>query len=196
METHRKMISVFGGSQCAPDSPEYGVAYEIGRRLSEAGYSVCTGGYQGAMAATSRGAFEVGGHVVGITMSQLTSRVNDYLTEIRPTMDFYGRLQGLIRDSDGFIAVRGGIGTLVEVTLVWNKLTTNVLPPRPMVLVGRDIWMPWLESCQATLAVHSHHIEHLTVVDTAAEAVAAIMAHPAQSPTGTIAAANPVQLAA
>jgi len=174
METNRKMISVFGGSQCAPDSTEYVVAYEIGRRLSESGYTVCTGGYQGTMAAASRGAFEVGGHVVGITMSQLTSRVNDYLTEIRPTVDFYGRLQGLIAHSDGYIAVRGGIGTLVEVTLVWNKLTTNVLPPRPMVLVGRDIWIPWLESCQATLAVHSHHMKFLTVVDTAEEAVIAI----------------------
>lgn len=171
------MISVFGGSQCAPDSPEYEVAYEIGRRLSEAGYSVCTGGYQGTMAAASRGAFEAGGHVVGITMSQLTSRVNDYLTEVRPTIDFYGRLQGLIQHSDGFIAVRGGVGTLVEVTLVWNKLTTNVLTPRPMVLVGRDVWIPWLESCQATLAINQHHLEHLTVVDTAAEAVAAVACH-------------------
>jgi uncharacterized protein (TIGR00725 family) len=175
METQRRMISVFGGSQCTPDSPEYGVAYEIGRRLSEAGCTVCTGGYQGTMAAASRGAFEVGGHVVGITMSQLTSRVNDYLTEVRPTIDFYGRLQGLISDSDGFIAVRGGIGTLVEVTLVWNKLTTNVLPPRPMVLVGRDIWIPWLESCQATLAINPRHIEYLTIVDSAAEAVLAVM---------------------
>src|SRR3569833_2936127 len=174
METIRNLISVFGGAQCTPDSTEYGVAYEIGRRLCEAGYTVCTGGYQGTKAAASRGAFEVGGHVVGITMSQLTSRVNDYLTEIRPTVDFYGRLQGLIAHSDGYIAVRGGIGTLVEVTLVWNKLTTNVLPPRPMVLVGRDIWTPWLESCQATLAVHPHHLKYLTVVDTAEEAVAAV----------------------
>jgi len=127
------------------------------------------------MAAASRGAYEVGGSVVGITMSLLTSPVNDYLTENRPTMDFYGRLQGLIRDSDGYIAVRGGIGTLVEITLVWNKLTTNVLPPRPLVLVGSDIWLPWLAACQATLAVQPHHLDHLIIVDTAAEAVAAVV---------------------
>lgn len=196
METHKKMISVFGGSQCSPDSLEYGTAYEIGRRLSEAGFSVCTGGYQGTMAAASRGAYEVGGHVVGITMSQLTSRVNDYLTEVRPTIDFYGRLQGLIADSDGFIAVRGGIGTLVEVTLVWNKLTTNVLPPRPLVLVGRDVWLPWLDACRATLAVQPHHLERLTVVDTAAEAVAAMIGGISHTPPGSLENANPVGLAA
>jgi hypothetical protein len=196
METHRKMISVFGGSQCTPDSPEYGVAYEIGRRLSESGFTVCTGGYQGTMAAASRGAFEAGGPVVGITMSQLTSRVNDYLTEIRPTMDFYGRLQGLIRDSEGYIAVRGGIGTLVEVTLVWNKLTTNVLPPRPLVLVGRDIWLPWLDACQGTLAIHPHHLQYLAVVDTPAEAVAAVMGQSQQTRSDSLPNANPVELAA
>jgi uncharacterized protein (TIGR00730 family) len=169
------MISVFGGSQCTPDSLEYREAHEIGRKLAQAGYTVCTGGYQGAMAAASRGAYEAGGPVVGITMSQLTSRVNDYLTEIRPTVDFYGRLQGLIADSEAYIAVRGGIGTLVEVTLVWNKLTTNVLPPRPLILVGLDVWLPWLEACQSTLAVQPHHLDYLVVVNSPSEAVAAIM---------------------
>jgi uncharacterized protein (TIGR00730 family) len=174
-ETHGRMVSVFGGSQCRPDSPECREAFQIGRRLAEAGYTVCTGGYQGTMAAASRGAYESGGGVVGITMSQLTSPINEYVTHIRPTTDFYGRLQGLIKDSDAFIAVRGGIGTLVEVTLVWNKLTTRVLSPRPLILVGREVWLPWLEACQATLAIGPDLIDHLQVVDSAAEAVAAIV---------------------
>lgn len=169
------MISVFGGSQCTPDSPEYREAYEIGQRLAEAGYAVCTGGYQGAMAAASRGAYEAGGAVVGITMSQLTSRVNDFITEVRPTADFYERLQGLIANSDAYVAVRGGIGTLVEITLVWNKLTTKILPSRPLILVGLDVWLPWLAACQATLAVQPQHMNHLIVVNSPAEAVAAII---------------------
>ena len=170
------MISVFGGSQCRPGDREYEEAHEIGRRLAEAGYVVCTGGYQGTMAAASQGAFEAGGAVVGVTMAQLTSRVNDYLTETRPTRDFYERLQALIVDSAGFIVLRGGIGTVVELTLVWNKLTTGILTPRPLALVGRDIWEPWLAACAATLAVAPKHLEYLTLVDTPAEAVAAIVA--------------------
>jgi uncharacterized protein (TIGR00730 family) len=169
------MISVFGGAQCPPESVEYQQAHEIGRLLAESGYAVCSGGYQGAMAAASHGAYEAGGAVVGITLSLLTSRVNDYLTEVRPTSDFYGRLQGLIRDSSGYIAVRGGIGTLVEVTLVWNKLTTHVLSERPLVLVGRAIWEPWLNACRATLAIDCRHLEYVTVVDTPEEAVAAVI---------------------
>ncbi len=169
------MISVFGGSQCRPGDREYEEAHEVGRRLAEAGCVVCTGGYQGTMAAASQGAFETGGAVVGVTMSQLTSRVNDFLTETRPTRDFYERLQALIVDSAGFVVLRGGIGTLVELTLVWNKLTTGILSPRPLVLVGRDVWEPWLASCAAALAVEPRHLEYLTLVETPEEAVTAIV---------------------
>lgn len=168
------MISVFGGAQCRPGDREYEEAHEVGRRLAEAGYIVCTGGYQGTMAAASQGAFEAGGSVVGVTMAQLTSRVNDFLTETRPTRDFYERLQALIVDSSGFVVLRGGVGTLVELTLVWNKLTTGILTPRPLVLVGRDLWEPWLTACAQALAVEPEHLAFLTVVDTPEEAVAAI----------------------
>ena len=175
------MISVFGGAYCRAGDREYEEARAVGRLLAGAGYVVCTGGYQGTMAAASQGASEAGGAVVGVTMAQLTSRVNEFLTETRPTQDFYERLQALIVDSAGFVVVRGGVGTLVELTLVWNKLTTGILAPRPLVLVGRDIWQPWLDACAATLAVEPKHLAFLTLADTPAEALAAIQAGTQQS---------------
>lgn len=171
METAGPIISVFGGSQCSPRSEEWSQAREVGRLLASAGFAVCTGGYQGAMAAASQGAREAGGHVIGITLTQLTSQTNGYLTEERSTENFYQRLQGLIQDSAGYIAMRGGVGTLVEVTLVWNKLMTRALPPRPLVLVGCDTWQPWLDACARTLAVTPQHLALVSVVDTPAEAV-------------------------
>ena len=128
-----------------------------------------------------RGRSRPGGRVVGVTMAGLTSRVNDYLTETRPTADFYERLQELILHSAGYIVLRGGIGTLVELTLVWNKMTTRVLAPRPLVLVGRAVWEPWLAACQATLAVEAKHLAFLTLVDTPEEAVAAVAEKPGKN---------------
>ncbi len=170
----QKIVTVFGGSQCGPESREWQQAYEIGRLLAEAKYTVCSGGYQGAMSAVSQGAHKAGGSVIGVTLSLLTAAINPYLTDERPTSDFYTRLQGLIQDSVGYIAVRGGVGTLVEITLVWNKIMTGALPPRPLILVGRETWQPWLDACQATLAVEQKHLDLLTVVGTPAEAMTII----------------------
>jgi len=49
------MISVFGGAYCRAGDREYEEARDIGRLLAGAGYVVCTGGYQGTMAAASQG---------------------------------------------------------------------------------------------------------------------------------------------
>ncbi len=172
METSTPIVSIFGGSQCSPNSEEWSQARELGGLLADAGFAVCTGGYQGTMAAASQGARESGGHVIGVTLTQLTSQINDYLSEERSTENFYARLQGLIQNSAGYIAVRGGVGTLVEVTLVWNKLMTRALPPRPLVLVGRETWLPWLNACSRTLPVEPRHLALVSVVDTPAQAVA------------------------
>jgi len=55
-----KTIAVFGSSRREENSVFYREAYELGRALAEAGYAVLSGGYNGAMAAVSRGAAEAG----------------------------------------------------------------------------------------------------------------------------------------
>jgi uncharacterized protein (TIGR00725 family) len=91
--------------------------------------------------AASRGAHERGGRVIGVTMNQFKSEPNRYLTEKIPSAHFYERLQRLITQSVGYIALRGGMGTVTEISLVWNKMQTRVLEPRPLVLLG-DCWPP------------------------------------------------------
>ncbi|HKY04046.1 MAG TPA: LOG family protein, partial [Blastocatellia bacterium] len=107
-----KRITVFGGSRCGPDSDEYNEALRLGRLLVEAGFDVCSGGYYGVMEAISRGAHDAGGNVIGVTMLQFSSSPNPYLKKIEPSADFYARLQTLIRESAGYVAFRGGMGTV------------------------------------------------------------------------------------
>ncbi len=137
-----RIVSVLGGSAPAPGSPAYQEAYALGRLLAEAGYIVASGGYSGTMEAVSRGAAEAGGHVIGVT----TDRLNRWETrathpnpwvreEIRfPTLR--ERLIHLISFSDALIALRGGIGTLSEVSLAWSLMQVGELPVRPLILVG------------------------------------------------------------
>ena len=167
--SNEKIVTIFGGSRCRHNSPEYIEAKQLGSLLAEAGFTICTGGYLGVMEAASRGAREMGGRVYGIVMNQFKSEPNRYLTDKVATDHFYDRLQNLITRSVGFVALRGGMGTVTEVSLVWNKLQTGVLAKRPLVLVG-DCWMPVIDALKKNLAVSSADVSLLHFAPDAASA--------------------------
>jgi uncharacterized protein (TIGR00730 family) len=167
----RKRITVFGGSRCNAESQEYQEALKLGRLIVEAGFDVCSGGYAGIMEAISRGAHEADGQVIGITMAQFTAAPNSYLKKIEPSKDFYTRLEKLITESSGYVALRGGMGTVTEISLVWNKLTTRVMPAKPLILLG-DCWVKLIEAMRDHLVVSEQDLSHLYFAATAEEAVA------------------------
>lgn len=169
-----KIITIFGGSKCREDSTEYREARALGARLAEAGFTICTGGYLGIMEAASRGAREKGGRVLGIVMNQFKSEPNRYLTDKVASDHFYDRLQNLITRSVGFVAFRGGMGTVTEISLVWNKLTTSVIGKRPLVLVG-ECWAPVVAAWQANLVVSDGDTSFLDFAADASEAARIII---------------------
>lgn len=164
-----KIVTIFGGSRCGENSPEYLEAKELGGRLAEAGFTICTGGYLGVMEAASRGAHEKGGRVLGIVMNQFKSEPNRYLTDKVATNHFYERLQNLIQRSVGFVALRGGMGTVTEISLVWNKLQTGVLEKRPLVLLG-ECWKNVIKAWQENLVVSDKDVALLDFADNAENA--------------------------
>lgn len=169
-----KIVTIFGGSRCKEESEEYRQALRAGQLLAEAGYTICTGGYLGVMEAASRGARERGGRVLGIVMNQFKAEPNRYLTDKVATEHFYERLQRLIMRSIGFIALRGGMGTVTEISLVWNKLQTGVIEPRPLVLLG-DCWSPVIKAWQTNLSVSEKDVQLLDLAATPDEAVQIII---------------------
>lgn len=169
-----RIVTIFGGSKCGPASEEYRSAKDLGARLAEAGFTICTGGYLGVMEGASRGAREKGGRVFGIVMNQFKGEPNRYLTDKVATNHFYERLQNLITRSVGFVALRGGMGTVTEVSLVWNKLQTGVLEKRPLVLVG-DCWAPVVAAWQANLVVSDAEVAMLDFARDAESAAAIII---------------------
>ena len=170
-----RIVTIFGGSKCGHDSPEYQEARKMGTLLAEARFTICTGGYLGIMEAASRGAREAGGRVFGIVMNQFKSEPNRYLTDKVATNHFYDRLQNLITRSVGFLAFKGGMGTVTEVSLVWNKLQTRVLERRPIVLIG-DCWKGVVAAWQENLVVSSDDVSLLSFADDAEDACRIIVA--------------------
>ena len=168
-DTKDRIVTIFGGSKCRENSPEYKEAKELGGRLAEAGFTICTGGYLGIMEAASRGAREKGGRVFGIVMNQFKGEPNRYLTDKVATDHFYDRLQNLISRSVGFVALRGGMGTVTEISLVWNKLQTRVIEKRPLVLLG-DCWKEVVNAWQENLVVSDADVAFLDFARNAEDA--------------------------
>jgi len=173
MSGAERIVTIFGGSKCRESDPEYIQAEQVGSLLAQSGFTICTGGYLGVMEAASRGAHEAGGRVLGIVMNQFKSEPNRFLTDKVATPHFYERLQRLIIRSVGFVALRGGMGTVTELSLVWNQIQTRVIEPRPLVLLG-DCWPPVVKQWQACLAVSEADLATLDFALTPNEAVGII----------------------
>ena len=133
-------VTVFGGASPREGSVAYEEARELGRLLAGRGYVVATGGYMGTMEAVSRGASEAGGHVIGVTCEDIeawrSTKANPWVKEEIKKKTLLERLQVLIEGCDAAIALPGGPGTLTEISLMWNLMIVESLPPRPLTLVG------------------------------------------------------------
>ena len=144
MTMPRKIITVFGSSRPEEDHADYGEALALGRALAAEGFAVCTGGYGGVMEAVSRGARESGGHVLAVTSTFFRSRANRWVQEETSVPTWQERLFELVRRGDGYVACKGGTGTLVELAVVWEMLNKKAMDQRPFVVLG-GFWQPILD---------------------------------------------------
>ncbi len=161
------ITTVFGGSAPKPDSPAYNEAYTLGKLLAAHRHSAMTGGYIGTMEAVSRGASEAGGHVIGVTCDEIEAwrdvRPNQWVKEEWRYPTLKQRLNALIEKCDAAFALPGGPGTLTEISLMWNQLIIQALPPRPLILIGKG-WQTIFDQAFYTELgdyVPVHQREHL-----------------------------------
>jgi len=140
-----KIVTVFGSSRPREGEADYEEARVLGRALAKHGFAVCSGGYGGVMEAVSRGAKEAGGKTYGVTAEFFTAaKLNSWVdTEVR-MKTWEERLFELIRLADGFVACKGGTGTLVELAVVWEMLNKSVMSGKPFTVLG-DFWQPVLD---------------------------------------------------
>lgn len=139
-----RIVTVFGSSRPGEGDAEYAQARELGRRLAERGFAVCSGGYGGTMEAASRGAKEAGGKTYGVTAEFFGRKVNEWIDVEIKKKTWEERLFELVRLADGFVACKGGTGTLVELAVVWEMLNKSVMARKPIAVLG-DFWQPILE---------------------------------------------------
>jgi uncharacterized protein (TIGR00730 family) len=167
-------ITVFGGARVAPDSEEYLAAQELGRALATRGLTVVTGGYNGVMEAVSRGAKEIGGHVIGVTVDIVARNFevmpNAYLDQEVKAAALLERIDKLIELGAGYVVLPGGAGTLAELGVVWNLALMGALHGKPLVVVG-DGWQRVLRTMIDELHTIETDLRFLKLVPNVSAAV-------------------------
>src|SRR5262245_44056599 len=113
----KKLITIFGPSECASGDLVYDRAYQLGGLLADAGFAIVTGGYDGVMEAASKGANEKHGGVVGVTANVYFNRgrvMNQYVKKELRVSSAVDRLMELISLADGYVACGISPGTIAE----------------------------------------------------------------------------------
>lgn len=164
-----KLVAVFGSARPDVTDPLYETTRALGYSLAKHGHTVVTGGYDGIMAAASQGASEAGGPVVGVTVTALElqyERVpNQWITQEIRYDTLRERLTHLVVHSDAYVIMPGGVGTLQEISEVWQMFRLNEIPLRPLILYGR-FWQPMFETMLQSGFVSTKDWESVYTVET------------------------------
>ncbi len=176
-------VSIFGSARTKPDNPNYQMAIDIGKKLTELGFGVITGGGPGIMEAGNKGAFEANGISIGLNIElPFETGHNPYLNKdfILNFDYFFVRKVMFVKYSQGFIVMPGGFGTLDELFEALTLIQTQKIGRFPIILVNSSYWGGLLDFMKNQMLVEGTISESdfnlFRLVDTADEAVGHIKA--------------------
>lgn len=95
---------------------------------------------------------------------EASSEPNGWIKDERKTPTLTARIQRMADESDAFVVVHGGLGTLAELALVWNMILAHETRPRPFIVVGAE-WLQVIESIRAHTQMGFSASKLLTLVD-------------------------------
>jgi len=175
----RPAVSVFGSARIKPGHPYYQTTETLSRLLSEAGFSVISGGGPGLMEACNRGAHAGPSPSVGLNidlpMEQLSNPYQNISLWFR---HFFPRKVAFMKYTSAYVVMPGGYGTLDELFEALTLIQTHQSQRLPIILVGSDFWGGLLQWIRDQLAHHQMidptDIDLMQVMDDPQEVVDAI----------------------
>ena len=119
-------ICVFCSANQQIDPAFFTLTEELGKWAAENGHTIVYGGVnQGLMECVAKSTKEAGGHTIGIVpmIVEKSGRISDYVDVDIPCDNLSDRKQLMMDQSDVFIALPGGIGTIDEIFTVASSAT-------------------------------------------------------------------------
>ena len=172
-------VSIFGSARTPPGSPYYQLTEQIARLLSDAGFSVISGGGPGVMEAANKGAFEGKSVSVGLNIQLPHEQAANHYQDISQTFrHFFARKYMFVKIATAYVVMPGGFGTLDELLEALTLIQTGKTPKIPLILVGSEFWggmLDWFrERLVAEKMINPEDMDLISVIDDPECVVAAI----------------------
>lgn len=148
-------VTLLGSARFAAEHPYYALTEHIARALSQAGFSVLTGGGPGIMEAANKGAFTGNTLSVGLNVALPHEQIANPYQDI--TLNFqhlFIRKIMLIHYALAYVVLPGGFGTLDELTEILTLMQTEKMAKKPLILVQSTFWNGLLHWLKGTLVDH------------------------------------------
>src|SRR5262245_38229595 len=134
----RYRVTIFGSARLQPGSFGYEETKRTAAALAEMDCDIITGGGPGLMQAANEGASSRSAQSVGIRVDlPFEQDLNAFVTSAFEHRTFFTRLHQFVLTSDAFLVAPAGIGTVLEMMLIWQLLQVKHLEHTPLILVGK-----------------------------------------------------------
>lgn len=172
-------VSIFGSARTPPEHKWYELTADTAKALSEAGYSVVSGGGPGIMEAANKGAIQGPSLSVGLNIVLPNEEIaNDYQDISLRFRHFFTRKVMFVKYASAYVVMPGGFGTLDELAEILALIQTGKTRKIPVILMVASFWKDLLAWFQSTLVkegmIHEEDLSLYKVVETPSEVLAAL----------------------
>ena len=175
-------VSIFGSARTAENHPYYKLTVEISRALSDAGFSVVSGGGPGIMEAANKGAYGGKSPSVGLNIQLPQEQSGNSYQDISLNFrHFFSRKVMFVKYAAAYVVLPGGFGTLDELAEILTLIQTKKTRRIPIILVHKPFWEPLIDWFSNTMVdeqtISPEDLELIQILDNPKDVVDAIFTH-------------------
>lgn len=172
-------VSIFGSARTLPDHPYFKLTEEIARQLSDAGFSVITGGGPGIMEAGNRGAYFGKSPSIGLNIQLPHEQHSNPFQDISQTFHhFFARKVMFVKFASAYVVMPGGFGTMDELMEALTLVQTGKTRRIPIILVCSAFWQGMLDWFRQVMVaegmINAEDMDLVQVIDEPRQIVEAI----------------------
>ena len=199
LQAIRPAVSIFGSARTPREHPYYELTERIARLLSDAGFSVISGGGPGIMEAANKGAFDGKSPSVGLNIQlPMEQHANVYQDISHSFEHFFARKYMFVRFASAYVVMPGGFGTLDELLEALTLIQTGKSRKIPIIMVCTDFWgglVDWFrQRLVSEKMIDAGDMHLIQLIDEPEKVVEAIFKHYESRPFGPLPAEREMML--